>query len=161
MTPNIKDRRYNVVQLSKSRMMTAMIIQIVTLMGVSVTAERSSFLSDLISDCLYNLTDKTISFNKYTCIAHLKLSCPNNYNLIRSIFKPLVLLMIRVKGKNRMGETIEFPAVVTRVLYLEKLKEAYIREYCCKSQKQNGESIVLLKFLMPLKGSAQWERWFI
>ena len=54
-----KDSCYNVVQLSKSRKMPAMIIQIITLIGMSLAVKSNSLISDLITDALENLSEET------------------------------------------------------------------------------------------------------
>ena len=54
-----KDSCYNVVQLSKSRKMPAMIIQIITLIGISLAVKSNSLISDLITDALENLSEET------------------------------------------------------------------------------------------------------
>ena len=43
--------------MSKNRKIPDTIIQIVTLMGISVAAERNSLIDDLLSDGLENLSD--------------------------------------------------------------------------------------------------------
>ena len=137
--------------------------QVLTQIGISVPAQRTLVISDLMPnpEKLGAFLDETKDGIEDTCSSYNKLPQEDRFRLSRVIVKRLVGLMYWVKDQHRISQPLTFPAGATREDIINEIRESVARQELRSTQKKMGESLVTSNFESKLKNRSQWERWHI